>query len=38
MDYKVHKLDIEIHPREYIRLDDLCYYFLEKESEGIFKI
>jgi len=34
MTYKPHKLDIELHPRRHIASDDLCIYFLEKESEG----
>ena len=34
MTYKAHKLDIELHPRIHIGADDLCVYFLEKESEG----
>jgi hypothetical protein len=34
MAYKAHKLDIELHPRIHIGADDLCVYFLEKESEG----
>lgn len=33
----LHRLDIEIHPRPYIALDDSCSYFLEKESEGYSK-
>lgn len=37
MKYKLHKLDIEIHPRTYISESDTCVYFLEKESEGYSK-
>lgn len=33
----LHKLDLELHPRAHIASDDLCAYFLEKESEGYSK-
>ena len=34
MNYKLHKLDIQIHNRQHISRDDVCAYLLEKESEG----
>jgi len=31
---KLHKLDLNLHPRPYLDDTDKCYYFLEKEAEG----
>lgn len=37
MTYKLHKLDLDLHPRHYLDNTDHCYYFLEKEAEGYTK-